>query len=1400
MRKIVLLIHLLTIPFIIFSQDKDYNLRYVDYHSTTITATRLSQDGKYIFTSDEDGKIIQTDAQSYEYVKTIKNPSGVPIANFIQVNDRLMVSEKYEFSTDPSLDSIGMIDIQTGKTIFKVGLSADFIDLNNPNYYAVFSFSGDYFKKAFSFFNLNHEMVKSIQIPRGATHFAVTDNLEKLCMYEDWNKELTIYDLNTNAVLKQSKVSENLSIIASFTDEGEFYVVANNSKNENLEIYNFTNDESLSKVLFSYTDKKDVKYSNKKVVIKKNKGKIYLSLSQGYSSYISVNPLVIVKNKGKFSSFNLLAQSISYSNSEINFERDEIYFVREGQQYGDNRFNDNFSSFDIFSLKGGKFIRNSSSFSGRSEGALFFPDGSWLVSPNGSYNDLTNAHVKFYESGTFNNRFYPLSFRNYLESKFQLKLLSAKLIDDTGIAIIYALQYDDYESKSVFLRYNFMTDEMSEITSNKDAFPKIKVLDYHQENDYLLVSDQEYFNRGYTKSIKIGYYHNSTLTDIPGDYKFAKFSNDGNYLLSIDAKDVLKIRTFPKLKVLFEEELKEGDYEASKIDRSQFIIVNRFREINFKECNWYTWYLEASPDSVSELGKFDCVVINRAAQRGEMVGMIMNEQFVTVGNQKLSFTKSNEPINLSFNSDGSRFMVFFKNGQSVIYDTKTMQPLVTMFHPDESSHVFIDNEGHYFSNFDASELLYVSKNGERISLKDIEQNAFQPLLILEKFGNVNLDYAKTLKKATNYQQTVKTEEDENKEKSPVKGEKSNTFKEDGSSNLYVLGVGVSAYKDKHYTLTFPEKDAYDIARLYGQLSKPQLDDYNDRFYGQTYTLIQNKEQKAKVHKYWGKFSSSFVEVYSLNPEGTQWLFVNDSVYLADFTSQSVKYLPLPLEIEDFYNTGWDKKLNIYPSSNANSFFLRAKDRLYEYNPSKNDFILHSLPSNLNQDFLKPISNNLWASVSINSEENALITISELNGKEETSKEIPLQNLRGEMLKYRTLNERGEWRVNTDYPTFGTENIMDISMDGHYLMMSTYLDGENNLLIYNLQDEDSLPIRIKADISYGDKINFDGNTTNVFAYHFDYENNRIVQSSFNINGESIQPDVSYNMDQLHPQNPRIFLKEYAYIQEKGSDDIRDFGLFDDESLIEKAKPYSFKEVKVQILINEEATLKNIKNQFKTFLSQSKPNDEVILFFAGHGVLDKDNTYYFAPYDMDFGNFKTNGLAFKELITLIQKIPSTHKLVLMDACHSGRTLDIATTTEGEAGTTVNGDARGLVPVKASQPKFKLSSTVSSLFETISSYEGVTFLSAASGGDLAIEHPDWGGGAFTQSYIKTVKDYLLKDENSLFGTSLVLDEESFKQPIVFSNDFLNDLFRKVNELTKGMQEPDIRERDKGVEIRVW
>lgn len=86
--------------------------------------------------------------------------------------------------------------------------------------------------------------------------------------------------------------------------------------------------------------------------------------------------------------------------------------------------------------------------------------------------------------------------------------------------------------------------------------------------------------------------------------------------------------------------------------------------------------------------------------------------------------------------------------------------------------------------------------------------------------------------------------------------------------------------------------------------------------------------------------------------------------------------------------------------------------------------------------------------------------------------------------------------------------------------------------------------------------------------------------------------------------------------------------------------------IRILIDEEATLANIKAAMEDVFGQAGPNDMVLLYFSGHGLKGA-----FLPIDFDGYN---NKLYHDEVTQLLKQSPAKYKLCIADACHSGSLL--------------------------------------------------------------------------------------------------------------------------------------------------
>lgn len=86
--------------------------------------------------------------------------------------------------------------------------------------------------------------------------------------------------------------------------------------------------------------------------------------------------------------------------------------------------------------------------------------------------------------------------------------------------------------------------------------------------------------------------------------------------------------------------------------------------------------------------------------------------------------------------------------------------------------------------------------------------------------------------------------------------------------------------------------------------------------------------------------------------------------------------------------------------------------------------------------------------------------------------------------------------------------------------------------------------------------------------------------------------------------------------------------------------------IHLLLNEEATFRNITGAMFELYEQAGPNDLIIFYFSGHGLEGS-----FLPSDYDG---KRNMLPHGMVNTLLLDSPAKYKLCLADACHSGSLL--------------------------------------------------------------------------------------------------------------------------------------------------
>jgi WD40 repeat protein len=159
---------------------------------------------------------------------------------------------------------------------------------------------------------------------------------------------------------------------------------------------------------------------------------------------------------------------------------------------------------------------------------------------------------------------------------------------------------------------------------------------------------------------------------------------------------------------------------------------------------------------------------------------------------------------------------------------------------------------------------------------------------------------------------------------------------------------------------------------------------------------------------------------------------------------------------------------------------------------------------------------------------------------------------------------------------------------------------------------------------------------------------------------------------------------------------------------KQKGKVFREVHTLLITDNspvKPTAENIVDNLN-YLRQAGQNDIVLLFVAGHGIIDSSGDFYFLPQDASLGPDgavrRSRAVSWRDLKSVLD-VPSK-KIILLDACHSeGVTGRKTRGVEGDALVRELQDTRGVI------------------------------ISSSRGKELSQESPEWRHGVFTYALLQ-------------------------------------------------------------------
>jgi hypothetical protein len=230
--------------------------------------------------------------------------------------------------------------------------------------------------------------------------------------------------------------------------------------------------------------------------------------------------------------------------------------------------------------------------------------------------------------------------------------------------------------------------------------------------------------------------------------------------------------------------------------------------------------------------------------------------------------------------------------------------------------------------------------------------------------------------------------------------------------------------------------------------------------------------------------------------------------------------------------------------------------------------------------------------------------------------------------------------------------------------------------------------------------------------------------------------------------------------------------------------SYGEVQELLLTDREVTKENLA-KIREFLSKATVDDTVLMFVAGHGLLDSKYDYYFGTSDIDFENPSGKGIAFEEFDDLLAELPCLKKSLLIDTCHAGELDEDEKKALAAAQSAPNGQqvamhpvgARGMSvkPIGGARGKSEWYDRLQGLFVDLRRGSGSTILSSSAGAEYALESSEQKNGLFTYAVLEALDGKEGADAN--------------KDGSVTMSELAEYVKSRVATLTNNKQSPNVR-----------
>ncbi|MDO4954402.1 MAG: caspase family protein [Akkermansia sp.] len=226
----------------------------------------------------------------------------------------------------------------------------------------------------------------------------------------------------------------------------------------------------------------------------------------------------------------------------------------------------------------------------------------------------------------------------------------------------------------------------------------------------------------------------------------------------------------------------------------------------------------------------------------------------------------------------------------------------------------------------------------------------------------------------------------------------------------------------------------------------------------------------------------------------------------------------------------------------------------------------------------------------------------------------------------------------------------------------------------------------------------------------------------------------------------------------------------------------------LLLTDEKVCPAALDEIRAFLKDCRIQDRVVLYVAGHGLLDDELTYHYAPYGIDTEDVKGTGIDIDSLLEKsLGDCAARKRVLLLDTCHSGSLGEEDLDKLAANGMNLPHGVRAIASrgMKVKSADAVLNSAqkkryIEEMFSMAGTRRGVNILAGSSGSEFALESTEWSNGVFTACLLQAI--------NGDVGADFDFDG------ILNLNELQQYVSARVHQMTAGMQKISVDAAEDG------